>query len=695
MKNLILVLVLLTSLVKSQVNLNSSLTACYAFNGSAVEPVNGLTGTLSAVTATVDRFSNSNSAYAFSGTTSSYIQLPGNSFLKPANGLTFSAWLKPGTLSSPEYVVFTKNNASSNFESFALVIASVPGGYKFRVHKGDGSGNTSFVDGTTLISAGTWYHTVFTMSNSSIAIYMNGVLEATVSTPYSFNYQSGKDVFLGGTNEGIFNGPYLGSMDNVRFYNRVLSSAEISALYSIDPVCMVPVSSFSVFPSTICSGKSVFLTDLSTNSPSSWVWQLPGTSTPTASVANPTVTFANPGTYLISMTSSNSAGASNTSTQSILVLPTPTVSILATPTLCAGDAMMLTGTGASSYTWSTNQVGSTDVVSPTVSTTYSVIGTNTNGCTSSAAFQVTLFPLPSLQISGNTTVCLGSSTSLLVSGNAVNYIWSTGISGNVITVTPPTNTSYTVLGTNSYGCTNVLVQMVYVSPLPVVTSYASNASVCLGDALTLSGVGANTYSWTGGVTNAVPFYPSTSASYTVTGTSSNGCKNTNTVQIVVNSTPTVMAVTSQQTVCSGVSVTLAASGAVTYSWSNGFTGSTMVVSPSLTTNYTVTGIDYNGCKGSYALLQQVETCLGFKNPAGETEWRIYPNPTSGRVFVEGVSMGTKQDVELLDVSGKVVQVKKGIESGKINIDLNEFQKGVYFLRITSGGQFKTLRIVKE
>lgn len=702
MRNIVFVLVLLTSFAKAQVNLNSSLTACYALNGSASEPVNAYTGTLGAVTSTVDRFSNSNSAYAFSGTSSSYIQLPGNSFLKPTNGLSFSAWVKPGTLSSPEYIVFTKNNTSSNFESYALVIASVSGGYKFRVHKGDGSGNTSFVDGTTLISAGTWYHVAFTMDNSNIAIYLNGALQATVSTTYSFNYQSGKDVFLGGTNESIFNGPYVGSMDNVRFYNRVLSSAEISSLYSTDPSCIAPpVSSFSVFPSTVCPGKPVVLTDLSTNSPSSWSWQIPGSTTPTASINNPTVTFANPGTYVVSMTSTNSGGASNTSTQSIVVLPLPNVTILSTPTVCMGSAFNLIAGGAASYTWSSNQTGSVQVVFPTANTSFSVVGTGTNGCVNYAATTVTVFPLPVVQVSGSGTVCLGSSTSLLASG-AVNYAWGLGAAGgntiatgNIITISPTISTIYRVSGWSAQGCKDSVTQAVNVIPLPQVSVYASDSSVCLGSTLTLSGAGANTYSWTGGVTNGVPFYPSASASYTVTGTASNGCKNTNTIQIVVNPTPTVIAVTSQQNVCSGASVTLTAAGAVTYSWSNGVTSVSVVVSPLLNTNYTVTGMDNNGCKTSYTLIQTVDACLGLKNVTGENEWKVYPNPTSGRVVVEGVSTGVKQDLELVDISGKVLFVKKEIEPGKITVDLSEFQKGIYFLRITSDGQFKTIQLLKE
>ena len=94
MKAFYLVLsILFAGCLSAQVNLTSSLTACYALDGNTNEPINNLTGTLSAVTPTVNRLSQANSAMAFNGTPSSFIQLPNNPLLK-ANAVSFSAWAK-------------------------------------------------------------------------------------------------------------------------------------------------------------------------------------------------------------------------------------------------------------------------------------------------------------------------------------------------------------------------------------------------------------------------------------------------------------------------------------------------------------------------------------------------------------------------------------------------------------------------
>jgi gliding motility-associated-like protein len=218
--------------------LSTSLTACYALNSNGTEPINNLTGTLSAVTATVDRFNNPNSALYFNGTASSYVALPDNPLIKPTNAISFSAWIKPTQYPlTTQYILFTKNNAVSNFESYSLNFNLNPGGYQFRVHKGNG-GLTDIVDCTTPIVINTWYHVVFTMDNVSLKLYINGVLENTSASTLSFVYTNNKKVFLGVTNEASYEHPFFGIIDNARFYNRILSAAEVNQLFITDPQCI-------------------------------------------------------------------------------------------------------------------------------------------------------------------------------------------------------------------------------------------------------------------------------------------------------------------------------------------------------------------------------------------------------------------------------------------------------------------------
>lgn len=156
-------------------------------------------------------------------------------------------------------------------------------------------------------------------------IYVNGVLENTSTTTINnYNYQSGKEVILGGTNETQIDPPFEGSMDNFRIYNRVINAAEVSALYNQDPACVAsgspPDPAFSVSSQTICARDTVFLADASTNSPTSWAWTMSGGSPATSTISNPFVIYNTPGTYSVTLISTNQFGPSSQVFQMITVI---------------------------------------------------------------------------------------------------------------------------------------------------------------------------------------------------------------------------------------------------------------------------------------------------------------------------------------------------------------------------------------
>jgi hypothetical protein len=593
-------LLLAASFVFAQSNLSSSLTACYALNGNGTEPINNLTATLSAVTATVDRFNNPNSAYYFSGSSSSYIKLPNNSLIKP-NTISFSAWIKTNSLAS-QYIAFTQNTCGSFFEGYAFAVHNPGNGTRFHLVKSSTGCSTSsqvVLNSNQLVATQTWYHVGFYAGPDSLKIYVNGVLNASLANSNPISYSVTGQVYLGGTN-GNNNLSFGGTIDNVRFYNRKLTNAEFNLLYTQDPSCVgpaPPVASFSVSPTTICAGSSFSLTDLSSNSPNAWNWQVAGTNTASASTNNPILNIPSPGNYTVSLVSTNSVGVSNTATQVITILPNPTLTISSPSTLCLGHTATLTASGASSYSWSTNQSGSSIVIGPmTVSSSYSVIGSYTSGCSSTALQSVSVNTIvPSISISGGATICQGSSTTLTATGSAISYTWANISVGSILTVTPSGSAVYTVTGTGSNGCTSSTTQAVTVNSLPIISVNSNNTSICLGNAATLAASGANTYTWSGGVVNNTPFYPNATASYTVVGTSTNNCQNTATQLITVFPNPTIT-ISSPGSFCVGQTATLTANGASTYSWSNGQNGSSIIIGPNnVSASYSVIGTSSNGC----------------------------------------------------------------------------------------------------
>jgi hypothetical protein len=350
-----------------------------------------------------------------------------------------------------------------------------------------------------------------------------------------------------------------------------------------------PTVSFTAVPSTtVCSGTSV---TLSGTGATSYTW--------TGGVTNG-VAFTPASTTTYTVTGTDAGGCTNTATVTVTVNPLPTVGSTASPsaTVCTGGSLTLNGTGASTYTWSGGVTNGVSFVPP-ATTTYTVTGTDGNGCTNTSTILVTVNPVPTVgaTASPGTTVCSGTSVTLNGTG-AVSYIWSGGVTNGVPFV-PASTTSYVVTGTNGSGCTNTATITITVNPLPTVGSTVSPSStVCAGAMVTLSGTGATSYTWTGGVTNGVPFAAVSTTTYTVTGTDVNGCTNTATTTITVNPTPTVTASASPGTsICSGSSVTLNGGGAVTYTWSGGVTNGVAFTPPS-TNTYTVTGTNAGGCTGT-------------------------------------------------------------------------------------------------
>jgi hypothetical protein len=387
MKKVLYIILSCVTIGTSAQSLTTSLTACYELNGNAAEPVNNLTGTVSVATATVDQFNNPSAALRFNGTTSSYIQLPDDPLIKPASALSFALWVRPEVVAGGMHIVYTKNNQSSNFEAYQFEIFN---GTVFRLNKANSTLN-DIVLSTTTITAGQWYHITCTLDNTSLKLYVNGVLEGTTNSTFNgFDYQLGKQVFIGGTNES-FNHPFLGSLDNLKFWNRVITQAEVTQLYQTNPSCSAgapPVAAFVASSNTACAGSTVTFTDNSSNNPTSLNWQVSGPASFTSNVSTPSFTFNSAGIYTVSLTATNNSGT-NTAVQNVTIHPNPIVTVTSNTNLvCIGSSAILQAAGANTYSWSTSQSGFSIQVSPVVNTNYSVQGISAAGCVSSASLSI-------------------------------------------------------------------------------------------------------------------------------------------------------------------------------------------------------------------------------------------------------------------------------------------------------------------
>ena len=209
------------------------------------------------------------------------------------------------------------------------------------------------------------------------------------------------------------------------------------------------------------------------------------------------------------------------------------------------------------------------------------------------------FGVPTLTITSTSPnlQCFGTTQTLTASG-AATFTWSNGTQASSIVVTPTANTTYSVAAQGTAACPAYGLFTTTMIPLPVVTCTASpNYIICPGTPITLSGGGADSYFWTGGVTNATPFNASSTTVYTVTGTNlTTGCSNTNTILVPVYVAS--VSVSAPTTICAGSSANLSASGAISYTWNTGSQFAQVSVSPNVTTVYTVNATTSDFCLAS-------------------------------------------------------------------------------------------------
>jgi hypothetical protein len=393
----------------------------------------------------------------------------------------------------------------------------------------------------------------------------------------------------------------------------------------------IPTVSITAFPTSVCPGNTSTLT---ASGLTTYSWT-PSTALSCTNCANPAATPTTTTTYTVSGVNSN--GCLGTGIITLTVTPLPTLTLTATPNpVCSNQSSGLNASGASTYTWMPSSSLSCSVcaspsANPGTPTIYTVTGTDVNGCVGTNTLTLNVNPAPVISVSVSpASVCVGQSATLTASG-ATSYTWSTGATTPAIsgTVNVAGLKSYTVTGTNSYGCVSALVYTVYVNPLPTLTVVASPPIICSG-ASTLTASGASTYTWSsnaGSVTTSTavvtPLFTNT---YTVSGTSASGCSASNTVSVVVASPPTISLGGGKgsgfsSTICTGTSTTITATGASTYSWSpssslSSSTGTSVVASPTITTTYSVVGTATTGCTATatVTITVQTSTCTGTPPP---------------------------------------------------------------------------------
>ncbi len=405
-----------------------------------------------------------------------------------------------------------------------------------------------------------------------------------------------------------------------------------------------------------------------------------------------------------------SYGCTASAQASLVVKPSPIISLTNNSPICEGDSLKLHGEGGLSYSWqgplsftSTGQNVAIPSTHATNAGVYQLTVTGVNGCTATTSDYYTINPSPPLTAHG-TTVCLGDN--IYMNSNTLpgaTYSWNGPASFTsslqnpfILNSVQANSGNYQVMIQSTQGCTNTAVANVSVAPPPTLSvSFSNNGNLCAQafngsqNSMILTPFGATNYTLLSAANISVSFATNTSSLIsilppilnpveTLTLLGSDGlCTSSLSVTFSVVNNPQIVISNVSPSICAGESFTFHITGASTYSWNSNssglsnFTGSLTIASPSATSVYSVFGSN-NGC------YSPTQTCTLTVKPLPQAILApVQPSICFGaqvtlKAFSSATSFTWSPDSLLLPLHGSVIIVHpKHTQTYTVNMELNQ------------------------
>ncbi|MBL4586290.1 MAG: PKD domain-containing protein, partial [Flavobacteriales bacterium] len=316
----------------------------------------------------------------------------------------------------------------------------------------------------------------------------------------------------------------------------------------------------------ICDGDNTLM-DGSGGTSYSWnpATDLTDATSPTT-VATPTATT----TYTLTATDAN--GCVDTDDMTLTVNPLPVVIVGADDSMCDEETVQLSGSGVPNYLWNPatgldDATVANPIFSGSATTTFTLTGTDANGCSETDDVTITVFPLPVADFTAPADVCLGNPTIFTdnSTGNTISYQWNFGDASALNTDINPTYTYATaatfnvaLLVTDANGCQDNTSETATVLPLPsAAMNVLDGPDFCENDLIKFENqsTGGTDIFWNFGDNNFLPWLPNTTSTlsnpefaysnfafgpYTVSlsTTDAAGCYDETTQIIVIHDNPT-------------------------------------------------------------------------------------------------------------------------------------------------------------
>jgi hypothetical protein len=386
-------------------------------------------------TLVADRNGTANAAYSFNGA-GNYLEKTVPSFVfSPSGTFSISFWLnRPSTTGG---VAMMSGSGTAN--NFIWLFSGNSNNNVFGTNKQQ----SAWIWANSPYSLNQWEHYVCMYINGVMRVYRNGVLEVSATYTHTGALATALPFYIG---KDIGTSYFNGSIDDVAIWNRSLTNCEIQKMYTSQ---LPNIVSNAGADFTVCKGDTITLSGTGTGG-NTYNWNL-GITNNNPFVINTTTTYTYTAVGPFSCTVAD---------QIVVTVNQPQVNGGPNQSVCAGTAVTLTGTGSTALTW-TNNVLNGIAFTPDSTQTYTVSGTDTNGCFGTDQVVVAV-NTPLINAGQDVTICSGDSLQLVATG-VQNPVWNNNIINNQL-FAPNTTTTYEVNGTDVNGCAGTDQVMVSVNP---------------------------------------------------------------------------------------------------------------------------------------------------------------------------------------------------------------------------------------
>jgi hypothetical protein len=359
-------------------------------------------------------------------------------------------------------------------------------------------------------------------------------------------------------------------------------------------------------------------------------------------------------------------------TASFITTYAPPVVNLGNDTSLCGPLVLDAGNAGATYVW--NDLSTNQTLQATNTGTYAVTVTNANNCTASDEISITIHPLPVVNLGNDTAICAGSTLLLDAQNPGDTYEWQDASTNQ--TFAASTSGIFAVTVTNTNACSAADSIIISINPLPGV-NLGADTTICAGSSLVLDAQNpGSTYLWNNGnLTQTLA--ANTAGLYYVQVTDMNGCANADTINMNIYSIDVSTTTTS---------TTIAANATGnTYQWIDCNNGN-QAIAGATNISYTAT------VNGNYAVIIQEAGCtdtsacvsiqtVGIQEST-PTQVMVYPNPTTGYVYVQ---VATDGYYNLTDMLGQVVLTLPLYAQTDNLVNLSALKNGIYFISQANGG----------